>query len=137
MSNVCRNVVVAPLFNPVLTAAVVFLLAVASVFQYLMGVTGVPTLLAEVLGPGLEGFLIQAITAPLAILFDALSFLASIVSLIVILDRRSRGVFPGARRLSGWTRIIPFNPTSMTRPSSSDSMSNGKRSPSLKSKLKN
>ncbi len=40
--------------------------------------------LAEVLGPGLAGFLIQAITAPLAILFDSLSFLASVVSLIVI-----------------------------------------------------
>lgn len=40
--------------------------------------------LAEVLGPGLAGFLIQAITAPLAILLDSLSFLASIVSLIVI-----------------------------------------------------
>ncbi len=40
--------------------------------------------LAEVLGPGLAGFLIQVITAPLAILFDSLSFLASVVSLIVI-----------------------------------------------------
>ena len=37
--------------SAVLTAAVVFLLAVASVFQYLMGVTGVPTLLAQVLEP--------------------------------------------------------------------------------------
>ena len=34
-----------------LTASVIFLLAVASVFQYLMGVTGVPTLLATVLAP--------------------------------------------------------------------------------------
>jgi len=34
-----------------LTAAVVFLLAVASIFQYLMGVSGVPNLLAELLGP--------------------------------------------------------------------------------------
>jgi predicted MFS family arabinose efflux permease len=40
--------------------------------------------LAEVLGPGLAGFLIQTITAPLAIVFDSLSFLASVVSLIVI-----------------------------------------------------
>ncbi len=40
--------------------------------------------LAEVLGPGLAGFLIQAITAPLAILFDSLSFLASVASLIII-----------------------------------------------------
>jgi C4-dicarboxylate transporter DctM subunit len=37
--------------SAILTAAVVFLLAVASVFQYLMGVSGVPALLADVLGP--------------------------------------------------------------------------------------
>lgn len=37
--------------SAILTASVIFLLAVASVFQYLMGVTGVPTLLAEVLAP--------------------------------------------------------------------------------------
>jgi C4-dicarboxylate transporter DctM subunit len=33
------------------TAAVVFLLAVASVYQYLMGVSGVPQLLGQLLGP--------------------------------------------------------------------------------------
>ncbi len=37
--------------SAVLTAAVVFLLAVATIFQYLMGVTGVPALLGEVLRP--------------------------------------------------------------------------------------
>jgi tripartite ATP-independent transporter DctM subunit len=37
--------------SAVLTAAVVFLLAVATIFQYLMGVTGVPVLLGEVLKP--------------------------------------------------------------------------------------
>src|SRR3978361_202869 len=37
--------------SAILTAAVVFLLAVASVFQYLMGVSGVPKLLGQVLGP--------------------------------------------------------------------------------------
>jgi C4-dicarboxylate transporter, DctM subunit len=37
--------------SAVLTGSVVFLLAVASVFQYLMGVSGVPKLLAEVLEP--------------------------------------------------------------------------------------
>jgi tripartite ATP-independent transporter DctM subunit len=37
--------------SAILTAAVVFLLAVASVYQYLMGVSSVPQLLAEVLGP--------------------------------------------------------------------------------------
>jgi MFS family permease len=33
--------------------------------------------IAEITGPGLGGLLVQAITAPLAIIFDALSFLAS------------------------------------------------------------
>src|SRR5260370_19805168 len=37
--------------SAMLTAAVVFLLAVATIFQYLMGVTGVPALLGQVLGP--------------------------------------------------------------------------------------
>jgi len=51
-----RNVSWAQIFDiacesAVLTAAVVFLLAVATIFQYLMGVTGVPALLAEVLAP--------------------------------------------------------------------------------------
>jgi C4-dicarboxylate transporter DctM subunit len=37
--------------SAVLTASVVFLLAVASIFQYLMGVSGVPQMLAELLQP--------------------------------------------------------------------------------------
>jgi tripartite ATP-independent transporter DctM subunit len=37
--------------SALLTAAVVFLLAVATVFQYLMGVSGVPAMLGEVLRP--------------------------------------------------------------------------------------
>jgi C4-dicarboxylate transporter DctM subunit len=37
--------------SAILTASVIFLLAVASVFQYLMGVSDVPKLLAGVLGP--------------------------------------------------------------------------------------
>ena len=37
--------------SAVLTAVVVFLLAVATIFQYLMGVTGVPLLLGELLQP--------------------------------------------------------------------------------------
>jgi C4-dicarboxylate transporter DctM subunit len=37
--------------SAILTAAVVFLLAVATVFQYLMGVTGVPVLLGQLLKP--------------------------------------------------------------------------------------
>jgi predicted MFS family arabinose efflux permease len=54
--------------------------------------------LAEVLGPGLAGFLIQLLTAPLAIFFDALSFLASIVSLILIRQREPRPAPPEQRR---------------------------------------
>jgi C4-dicarboxylate transporter DctM subunit len=37
--------------SAILTASVIFLLAVASIFQYLMGIQGVPKLLGEVLGP--------------------------------------------------------------------------------------
>jgi predicted MFS family arabinose efflux permease len=36
---------------------------------------------AEIVGPGLGGILVQAITAPLAIVFDSLSFLASAIML--------------------------------------------------------
>jgi MFS family permease len=39
---------------------------------------------AEIVGPGLTGLLVQTITAPIAILFDALSFLASVFSLGLI-----------------------------------------------------
>ena len=46
-----RQMAVLAYDSAILTAAVVFLLAVASVFQYLMGVSGVPTMLADVLGP--------------------------------------------------------------------------------------
>jgi predicted MFS family arabinose efflux permease len=40
--------------------------------------------MAEVLGPGLAGFLVQLLTAPIAMAADALSFLASIGSLMLI-----------------------------------------------------
>jgi C4-dicarboxylate transporter DctM subunit len=40
--------------SALLTAAVIFLLAVATVFQYLMGITGVPIMMADILRP-LEG----------------------------------------------------------------------------------
>src|ERR1700719_1825591 len=51
-----RNVSLREMFwiaydSALLTAAVVFLLAVATIFQYLMGVTGVPALLGQVLAP--------------------------------------------------------------------------------------
>jgi MFS family permease len=44
---------------------------------------------AAILGPGLAGILIQALTAPLAIIFDALSFLVSAVSLRLIRSEES------------------------------------------------
>ena len=37
--------------SALLTAAVVFLLAVASIYQFLMGMLGVPALLGEILRP--------------------------------------------------------------------------------------
>lgn len=40
--------------------------------------------MAEVTGPGAAGFLVQALTAPVAIAFDALSFLVSAASLALI-----------------------------------------------------
>jgi MFS family permease len=40
--------------------------------------------IAELAGPGLAGFLIQVLTAPVAILLDSLSFLVSVLSLAVI-----------------------------------------------------
>lgn len=43
--------------------------------------------IAEIAGPGLTGFLVQAITAPIAIAFDALSFLASALLLAGIRRR--------------------------------------------------
>src|SRR5919199_2916829 len=46
-----REMLVIAYESALLTAAVVFLLAVATVFQYLMGVTGVPALLGELLKP--------------------------------------------------------------------------------------
>ncbi len=56
--------------SAILTAAVVFLLAVASIFQYLMGMQGVPKLLGEVLAP-LKGhpWLFLFVTAFISMLF--------------------------------------------------------------------
>ena len=56
--------------SAILTAAVVFLLAVASVYQYLMGVSGVPQMLADVLGPLKEHhWLFLLGTASITVLF--------------------------------------------------------------------
>jgi predicted MFS family arabinose efflux permease len=52
--------------------------------------------LAEIGGPAIAGLLIQLITAPLAIAFDALSFLFSAISLAFIQVDESRPTVPGA-----------------------------------------
>jgi predicted MFS family arabinose efflux permease len=39
---------------------------------------------SEMAGPGLAGLLVQVLSAPIAILFDAISFLVSVVSLLLI-----------------------------------------------------
>src|SRR5919199_2065389 len=80
--------------SAVLTAAVVFLLAVATIFQYLMGVTGVPVLLGELLKP-LESaqWLFLLGVAPMTMLFGmVLEGLPAAVVLIPV-------VFPIATKL--------------------------------------
>ena len=59
---------------------------------------------AEIVGPGLGGLLVQAITAPAAIVFDALSFLASAFFLARIESRR------GARRRGPPADLAPRPP---------------------------
>ena len=54
MQHAPANVTQERVGRAILTASVIFLLAVASVFQYLMGVTGVPNLLADVLYAALD-----------------------------------------------------------------------------------
>src|SRR5690348_10550181 len=80
--------------SAILTAAVVFLLAVASVFQYLMGVSGVPKLLAEVLGPlRSQPWLFLVATALITMMFGmVLEGLPAAVVLIPV-------VFPIATKL--------------------------------------
>jgi predicted MFS family arabinose efflux permease len=56
---------------------------------------------AEVAGPGLAGFLIQAVTAPVAILLDALSFLLSVLTLAVIRKPEPPPAPAGARKPLG------------------------------------
>src|SRR4051794_9549477 len=80
--------------SAVLTAAVVFLLAVATIFQYLMGVTGVPLLLGELLRP-LESqhWLFLIVVALITMLFGmVLDGLPAVVVLISV-------VFPIATKI--------------------------------------
>ena len=58
---------------------------------------------AEIAGPGLTGFLVQLISAPIAILFDAISFLFS--ALMVALIRRPEPA-PAARVREHWRKEI-------------------------------
>lgn len=53
-------------------------------------VLGVSSAAAEVLGPGLTGVMIRLVTAPLAILVDAASFLVSAFSVLLIRTRETR-----------------------------------------------
>lgn len=59
--------------------------------------------LAEIGGPAVAGLLIQVITAPLAVFFDAFSFLFSAVSVAVIRKPENRAVF--AERGTMWRDI--------------------------------
>jgi MFS family permease len=52
---------------------------------------------AEIAGPSLAGILVQLITAPMAILFDALSFLVSAISIVLI---RKREILSGVKHAS-------------------------------------
>jgi predicted MFS family arabinose efflux permease len=54
--------------------------------------------LAEMVGPGIAGLLVQTIGAPLAILFDALSYGVSVISLGLIRKPEARPVATGERQ---------------------------------------
>ncbi len=61
--------------------------------------------IAEIAGPALAGPLVQLVTAPLAILFDALSFLISALCMIFIHAKEPRLVKPEAQ-LNIWREIV-------------------------------
>lgn len=88
--------------SAILTASVIFLLAVASIFQYLMGMQGVPKLLGELLGPLKEHhWLFLFGTASITMLFGmVLEGLPAAVVLIPV-------VFPIAERMG--INSIHFN----------------------------
>jgi C4-dicarboxylate transporter, DctM subunit len=94
-----RNVTLREMFfiayeSALLTAAVVFLLAVATIFQYLMGITEVPALLAKILAPlGAAHWLFLLGTALMTMMFGmVLEGLPAAVVLIPV-------VFPIAKEL--------------------------------------
>ncbi|AZK95306.1 MULTISPECIES: MFS transporter [Streptomyces] len=53
---------------------------------------------ADVAGPGVAGVLVAALTAPVALIVDAVSYLVSIVSLLLIRSREPRPAQPAERR---------------------------------------
>ena len=55
--------------------------------------------IAEIVGPGLTGVLVQLITAPIAILFDAISFLVSAVSVWLVRKPEAGGQLRNHRHL--------------------------------------
>ena len=61
--------------------------------------------LAEIVGPPLAGGLIQIIGVPLAVLFDALSFLVSALSIGLICPREVQLVSPDEKRGSLWSEM--------------------------------
>jgi MFS family permease len=76
---------------------------------------GMSAAFAEIVGPGITGILIQVLTAPIAILLDALSFLASAFSLVMIGHReepaqdKPEGLPSRAELLEG-VRVIRAHP---------------------------
>ncbi|MGY0235779.1 MFS transporter [Longispora urticae] len=60
---------------------------------------GVSSSAADVAGPGLAGALVSAVTAPVALIVDACSYLASVVSLLLIRTPEPRPAPAGRRRL--------------------------------------
>ncbi len=60
--------------------------------------------LAQIIGPGLGGALVQLVTAPFALMADALSFLASALSIVVIRDT-TPAPHPSREHRSLWREI--------------------------------
>jgi len=61
---------------------------------------GVSSSAADIAGPGLAGLLVGVLTAPVALVVDAVSYLVSVVSLLLIRTREERPA-PGVRRHAG------------------------------------
>src|SRR5437868_10909625 len=60
---------------------------------------------AQIAGPGVAGALVQVITAPLAVLVDALSFVASVISLLLIRVREPAPVRHDGNAGSIWSEL--------------------------------